>query len=228
MSKFPASSSLSCMFPEVSQSKMEGNLKYTHTNTLAIYQNKHTYLLTKNQLTNQHFIHNDAQTPPITKLVIPILHKHFWSDVVRGSNSGESLKKHKYFVYYFTSDATQKTLWDLIDYTRVHRNPSMVLLQSSTPILRTRSFHNNFLKHCIYLYPPTVCRTVLGQEETLTNCLLFRFHVSAFLFEFMFWNAEEKNKSKVTATKSAMQPLHYFIYNTIKMFWVSHFFFFFF
>ncbi len=110
-----------------------------------------------------------------------------------------------------------------MDYTRVHRNTSMVLLQSSTTILRTRSFHN-FLKHWIYLYPPTVCRTVLGQEETLTNCLLFRFHVSAFLFEFMFCNAEEKKKSKVTDTKSAMQPLHYFIYNTIQMLWVSNFF----
>lgn len=75
---------------------MEGNLKNTHTNTLAKYQNKNAYLLTKNQPTNQHFIHNDAQTPPITKLVIPILHKHFWSDVVRGSNSGESLKKQMF------------------------------------------------------------------------------------------------------------------------------------
>jgi len=79
-----------------------------------------------------------------------------------------------------------------MNYTRLHRNPPTLLLQSSTAILRT-----NFtitlakaLHATLNLSVHTMCRAVLGQEDALTNCLLFRFHVSAFRFEFMFWKAK--------------------------------------
>lgn len=49
-------------------------------------------------ITYQHLIHDDTQAPPITQLVVSILHKDLWGDVVWGSHCGESLtgrRRHK-------------------------------------------------------------------------------------------------------------------------------------
>lgn len=41
--------------------------------------------------TYQHLIHDDTKAPPITELVVSILHEDLWGDVVWGSHRGESL-----------------------------------------------------------------------------------------------------------------------------------------
>ena len=44
------------------------------------------------RLTNEHFIHDHPQRPPITELVVPGLHEHLRSNVVRSAYCGEGLK----------------------------------------------------------------------------------------------------------------------------------------
>lgn len=54
----------------------------------------------------------------------------------------------------------------------------------------------------------------------LTSCLLFFFHVSAFLFEFMFWNANYNKKQQETIVTnraiSHQNPIsHMYEWNTL-------------
>lgn len=44
------------------------------------------------RLTNEHFIHDHPQRPPVTELVVPGLHEHLRSNVVRSAYCGEGLK----------------------------------------------------------------------------------------------------------------------------------------
>ena len=46
-------------------------------------------------LTNQHLIHDDAQAPPITLLVVAILHEDFRGNVVRRANSRKGLGRER-------------------------------------------------------------------------------------------------------------------------------------
>lgn len=98
-----ASSSLSCTSPEASLSRMEGNLR-----TVRVAKGKPSFRphlpwpglksrkvnMMFHQVcvfTYQHLIHDDTQAPPIAELVVSILHEDLWSNIVRGSHSGESL-----------------------------------------------------------------------------------------------------------------------------------------
>lgn len=42
-------------------------------------------------LTNEHFIHDDSQRPPVAQLVVSSLHEDLRGDVVRGPHGGISL-----------------------------------------------------------------------------------------------------------------------------------------
>lgn len=98
-----ASSSLSCMSPEASLSRMEGNLQTERTakgkpsfRTHLTWPGLKLLKLSKmfhqvRVFTYQHLIHDDTQAPPIAELVVSILHEDLWSNIVRGSHSGESL-----------------------------------------------------------------------------------------------------------------------------------------
>lgn len=44
------------------------------------------------RLTDEHLIHDDAERPPVTELVVPGLHEHLGRNVVRSTHCGESLK----------------------------------------------------------------------------------------------------------------------------------------
>lgn len=44
------------------------------------------------QLTDEHLIHDHPKRPPITELVVPGLHEHLGSNVVRSAYCGEGLK----------------------------------------------------------------------------------------------------------------------------------------
>lgn len=82
---------------------------------------------------------------------------------------------------------------------------------------KNRNF-NSFGQYCQLLTYNScnTCRTVLGEEETLTNCLLFRFHVSAFLFEFMFWKAAEIRKYTYNLRKEkSMQYIYAYMHHNL-------------
>lgn len=84
------------MFLEASLSKMEGNL---HEHRTALTSTKKPKWRTLHRLepifTYQHLIHDDAQAPPITELVISILHEDLWCDVVWGPHGGECLTRRR-------------------------------------------------------------------------------------------------------------------------------------
>lgn len=48
------------------------------------------------QLTDEHLIHDHPKRPPITELVVPGLHEHLGSNVVRSAYCGEGLKHVPY------------------------------------------------------------------------------------------------------------------------------------
>lgn len=45
--------------------------------------------------TYQHLVHDDTEAPPIAELVVSVLHKDLWGDVVWGPHGGECLKLGK-------------------------------------------------------------------------------------------------------------------------------------
>lgn len=84
------------MFLEASLSRMEGNLQQ-HTTTTASMPKPERGMLDGHVLifTYQHLVHDDTKAPPITELVVSVLHKDLWCDVIWGPHGGECLKRER-------------------------------------------------------------------------------------------------------------------------------------
>lgn len=138
------------------------------------------------RLTDEHFIHDDPQRPPVAQLVVSRLHEDLRSDVVRRAHRGIGLRGVRIHgerrdTAGGTTSRRRKTV-SFIQKTGLQLQKRLKRLESPSikRLVRIRADEHSF---------PSSFPSFGRKHQSLTSCLRFFFQVSAFLLEFMFWNA---------------------------------------